>query len=153
MTQSTQAKYFDLHTTGVGYLNRIREVPVRKGPAFLACTVAALHGDADDVEYSYIDCKVAGAEAQNLVRRCMEAESLGKKIIINFRIGDIRAEVFTYSSGEKKGQSAAQLKGRLLYISRISVDGEEVYKAPVKDSAALPSDSDQDQASTAEQAA
>ncbi len=44
MTQSNESKFFDLHTTGIGYLNRIREVTVRKGPGFLACTVAALHG-------------------------------------------------------------------------------------------------------------
>lgn len=57
-TQAQEAKYFDLHTTGIGYLNRIREVPIRRGEPFLAVTVAALHGAADSVEYSYIDCKV-----------------------------------------------------------------------------------------------
>ncbi|MEL3807244.1 DUF3577 domain-containing protein, partial [Pseudomonas aeruginosa] len=69
-TQAQEAKYFDLHTTGIGYLNRIREVPIRRGEPFLAVTVAALHGAADSVEYSYIDCKVVGAQAEKLVRRC-----------------------------------------------------------------------------------
>ncbi|EML6089314.1 DUF3577 domain-containing protein, partial [Pseudomonas aeruginosa] len=46
-TQAQEAKYFDLHTTGIGYLNRIREVPIRRGEPFLAATVAALHGAAD----------------------------------------------------------------------------------------------------------
>ncbi|EMG3544582.1 DUF3577 domain-containing protein, partial [Pseudomonas aeruginosa] len=72
-TQAQEAKYFDLHTTGIGYLNRIREVPIRRGEPFLAATVAALHGAADSVEYSYIDCKVVGAQAEKLVRRCKEA--------------------------------------------------------------------------------
>ncbi|MFO6012359.1 DUF3577 domain-containing protein, partial [Pseudomonas aeruginosa] len=35
-TQAQEAKYFDLHTTGIGYLNRIREDKGRKGDQFLA---------------------------------------------------------------------------------------------------------------------
>lgn len=91
-TQAQEAKYFDLHTTGIGYLNRIREVPIRRGEPFLAVTVAALHGAADSVEYSYIDCKVVGAQAEKLVRRCKEAVEAEKKVLISFRIGDIWAD-------------------------------------------------------------
>ncbi len=40
-TQAQDAKYFDLHTTGIGYLNRIREVPIRRGEPFLAASVAS----------------------------------------------------------------------------------------------------------------
>ena len=36
MTTSTEKSYFDLHITGLGYLNRIREVKPKKGDAFLA---------------------------------------------------------------------------------------------------------------------
>ncbi|SPZ02543.1 Protein of uncharacterised function (DUF3577) [Pseudomonas luteola] len=129
MAHQAESKYFDLHTTGVGYLNRIREVKVRKGAPFLACTVAALHGSADDVEYSYIDCKVAGEEAQKLVRRCIPAVEAGKKVLISFRIGDIWADAFTHPRGEKQGQPGASLKGRLLFIAWIKVDGGLVYEA------------------------
>lgn len=45
--QSNEAKFFDLHTTGIGYLNRLREVTPRKGKPFMAVTVAALKGSAD----------------------------------------------------------------------------------------------------------
>ncbi|MFO7122262.1 STY4534 family ICE replication protein [Pseudomonas aeruginosa] len=128
-TQAQEAKYFDLHTTGIGYLNRIREVPIRRGEPFLAVTVAALHGAADSVEYSYIDCKVVGAQAEKLVRRCKEAVEAEKKVLISFRIGDIWADPFTYEKGAKKGQSGASLKGRLLFISWIKVDGTTVYDA------------------------
>lgn len=65
-TQAQEAKYFDLHTTGIGYLNRIREVPIRRGEPFLAATVAALHGAADSVEYSYIDCKWSAPKLKSL---------------------------------------------------------------------------------------
>lgn len=127
--QTNEAKYFDLHTTGIGYLNRIREVSVRKGAPFMAVTVAALHGSADVVEYSYIDCNVVGAEAEKLIRRCQEAVDAEKKVLVSFRIGDIWADAYTHKSGQKQGQPGASLKGRLLFIGWIKVDGETVYEA------------------------
>ncbi|RMW03461.1 hypothetical protein ALP03_05086, partial [Pseudomonas amygdali pv. tabaci] len=67
MSNSTnETKYFDLHTVGIGYLNRIREVKPRKGNPFMAVTVAALKGSTESVEYTYIDCNVVGAEADKL---------------------------------------------------------------------------------------
>ncbi len=125
---SNESKYFDLHTTGIGYLNRIREVKPRKGSPFMAVTVAALHGKTEEAEYSYIDCNVVGAEAETLIRRCQEAVDAGKKVLVSFRIGDIWADVFTYQSGAKQGQTCASLKGRLLYIAWIKVDGAFVYE-------------------------
>ncbi|MFB8831253.1 STY4534 family ICE replication protein [Azotobacter salinestris] len=133
MTTTNETAYFDLHTTGIGYLNRIREVKPRgKGKPFLAVTVAALHGSSDQVEYTYIDCNVVGAEAEKLVRRCQQAVDAGKKVLVSFRIGDIWADSFTYEKGEKKGQPGASLKGRLLFIGWIKVNGELAYQAKPK---------------------
>jgi len=42
MKDSDNAKYFDLHTTGVGYLNRVREVNPENGSSFLTATIAAM---------------------------------------------------------------------------------------------------------------
>lgn len=135
--QANESQYFDLHTTGIGYLNRIREVrPKGRGAKpFLAVTVAALCGSKEAVEYRYIDCNVVGAEAEKLVRRCIEAETANKKVLVSFRIGDCWADPFTYSSGPKQGQHGASLKGRLLYIGWIKVDGETVYEAKPRDAA------------------
>lgn len=44
---TTQAQFFNLHTRGIGYLNRVREVTAKKGNPFMACTIAALRGDTD----------------------------------------------------------------------------------------------------------
>lgn len=132
-SNTNETQYFDLHTTGIGYLNRIREVEVRKGKPFMAVTVAALHGASDEVEYSYIDCKVSGSDAEKLVRRCKASVTAGKKVLIAFRIGDIRAEAFTYTKGDKKGETGVSLKGRLLFISWIKIDGETVYEAKPKE--------------------
>ena len=140
-TQTNEAKFFDLHTTGIGYLNRIREVKPRgKGKPFMAVAVAALRGSSDDTEYSYIDCNVVGTEAEKLIRRCQAAVDAGKKVLVSFRIGDIWADSFTYEKGDKQGQPGASLKGRLLFIGWIKVDGETVYQAKPKDSAEPSSD-------------
>ena len=63
LTTSTDKSYFDLHITGLGYLNRIREVKPKKGDAFLACDIAALNGPSDDVAYVRFDTRVSGSSA------------------------------------------------------------------------------------------
>ncbi|MCL2590587.1 MAG: STY4534 family ICE replication protein [Betaproteobacteria bacterium] len=131
-TASTEKQYYDLHTTGIGYLNRIREVEPKKGKPFLACDVAAIVGPSDEVEYRRFDCTVSGKEAQNLVRRCAAAVEAEKKVLIRFTLGDLWTDIFTYEKGEKKGQQAVSLKARLLRIDWIKVNGELVYQAEKK---------------------
>ncbi|AUV13414.1 hypothetical protein C2U39_15405 [Aeromonas sp. ASNIH3] len=132
MTTSTEKSYFDLHITGLGYLNRIREVKPKKGDAFLACDIAALNGPSDDVSYVRFDTRVSGSEAQHLVRRCIDAVEAEKKVMIGFRLGDLWTDIFTYSKGKNAGNPGVSLKARLLFVSWIKVDGELVYKADSK---------------------
>lgn len=136
MTQSftNETKYFDLHTRGIGYLCRAREVSVSRAKPYLSVTVAALHGAAHDVEYTYIDCRVTGVEADTLIRHCMEEINSGDKVLVCFTIGDIWISPFTYQKGDKKGQPGASLKGRLLFISMLRINGETVFRAPPKES-------------------
>lgn len=132
MTTSTDKSFFDLHITGLGYLNRIREVKPKKGDTFLACDIAALNGPSDDVSYVRFDTRVSGSEAQHLVRRCIEAVEAEKKVMIGFRLGDLWADIFTYSKGKNAGNPGVSLKARLLFVSWIKVDGKLVYKAEPK---------------------
>ncbi|MDP9123497.1 MAG: STY4534 family ICE replication protein [Pseudomonadota bacterium] len=132
MTTSTDKSYFDLHITGLGYLNRIREVKPKKGDAFLACDIAALNGPSDDVSYVRFDTRVSGSEAQHLVRRCIQAVDAEKKVLIGFRLGDLWTDTFTYSKGKRAGEQGVSLKARLLFVSWIKVDGKLVYKADPK---------------------
>jgi len=132
MTISNEKSYFDLHTTGIGYLNRIREVKPKKGEPFLACDIAALNGESDKPAYVRFDTRVSGIEAQHLVRRCEEALKAEKKVLISFRLGDLWADIFTYSKGKRAGEQAVSFKARLLYIGWIKMDGKTVYKAEPK---------------------
>ena len=122
-------RYFNLHITGLGYLNRIREIKPRKGDPFLACDIAAILGPNDDVEYCRFDVKVAGSDAQHLVRKCIKPVTAERKVLIGFRLGDLWVDQFTYSKGERAGQPGVSLKARLLFISWIKVDQQLVYKA------------------------
>jgi len=132
MTTSTDKSYFDLHITGLGYLNRIREVKPKKGDAFLACDIAALNGPNDNVSYVRFDTRVSGSEAQHLVSRCVQAVEAEKKVMIGFRLGDLWTDIFTYTKGKNAGKPGVSLKARLLFISWIKVDGKLVYKAEPK---------------------
>lgn len=126
MQDSSQPKYFDLHTTGIGYLNRVREVKPERAQPFLAVDVSALHGDADNVEYTRFDCRVSGKDAQEIVRSLMPAIEADRKVLVGFKIGDLYAETFTYERGERQGQTGVSLKARLLKITWAKVDGEPV---------------------------
>lgn len=136
MSQSSavagEATYFDLHTQGLGYLNRIREVTPSRGKAFLACTIAALNGPTESPEYRYFDVTVCGAEAQQLVNRYAEAVEQGLKVLMGFRLGDLWTDLFRYSRGEKAGKTGVSLKARLLFISWVKVNGKLVYQAQPK---------------------
>ncbi len=132
-TQSNQSteKFFDLHTTGIGYLNRAREVPVKRGEPFLAVDINAMHGSEKDVQQVRFDCRVSGTEAKAVMRNIlMSAVEAKKKVLVGFKLGDLYVDTFVYEKGDKAGQTGVSLKARLLRILWAKVDGEIVYRAP-----------------------
>lgn len=133
-----ERSFFDLHITGLGYVNRIREVTPRKGDPFLACDIVALNGPSDAPDYRRFDVRVSGSEAKHLIRRCEEAVKAERKVLIGFRLGDLWTDIFTYTKGKHAGKPGVSLKARLLFVSWIKVDGELVYKAEPKTSDEAP---------------
>lgn len=113
-TSSANKSYFDLHITGIGYLNRVREVQPRKGDSFLACDIAALTGPSNAAEYRRFDVKVCGRDAQHLIRKCEQAVKAERKVLIGFRLGDLWTDIFTYTKGKNVGKPGVSLKARLL---------------------------------------
>lgn len=126
-TESTG--YFDLHVSGLGYLNRVRTVQVRKGDAFLACSISALRGSASAAEYTTFDVRVSGSDAKEAIK-LLEADVNAKKsVIIGFKLGDIYPEAFTYEKDmgkHKKGDVGVMTKGRLLKVTFAKIDGAAV---------------------------
>ncbi len=118
--------YFDLHTQGIGYLNRVRKVTPKRSKPFWAVDISALHGSADNVEYTRFDCRVSGRKAQEIIELLEQAIKDDKKVLVGFKIGDIYPDVFVYQSGDKQGQTGVSLKGRLLQITWAKIDGNPV---------------------------
>ena len=135
-----EKSYFDLHISGLGYLNRIREVKPKKGEPFLACDIAALNGSSDQPERLRFDCRVSGREAQHLVRRCAQAVEAGRKVLIGFKLGDLWTDIFTHAKGKHTGEQAVSLKVRLLFIRWIKVDGKLEYQAEARNEEEGPMD-------------
>ncbi len=122
-------KFFNLHIQGLGHLSRAREVTPQRGQAFLAVTITAIFGSADNVQRTRFDCRVVGQEAERLVREHMEAiNDRDTKVLCGFRIGDLYTETFTYEKGERAGETGVSLKARLLRLEWVKIDGETVYQ-------------------------
>jgi hypothetical protein len=137
-------EFFDLHTRGIGYLNRARWVSVkgrggRRSDTFLSTGINALHGDAADPNTTLFDCRVTGDDAQQIVKAVMPDVDAGKKVFIAFTIGDTYAHPYERKVKVKDdktgkwietgaGEMAALIKGRLLRITNVKIDGEVVYR-------------------------
>ena len=164
--KSAEKQFFDLHTRGVGYLNRLRWVTAkgragRRGDSFLACAINALHGDADDPSVSLFDCRVSGQDAKDIVLALMPAVTARKKVVVAFVIGDIYAHIYerkvkvcdASNQWRETGdtETTALIKGRLLRITHVKIDGNVVYSINndglVNTTLALPVDSPDDEAS------
>ena len=126
MNTNENVKYFDLHTTGIGYLNRVRQVTPEEGTPFLAVTIAAIHGSVSDVQHTYFECGVYGEQAQNSVRELTSAVADESKVLIGFTLSDLRADAFTFKQGDRAGQTGVNLKARLIKIAWAKVDGQKV---------------------------
>lgn len=135
--QSAQREYFNLHTSGIGYLNRIRWVSVkgrgRSSEPFLACSIGALRGPGNGVEYTSFDVRVNGEEAISIIDGLQDTVNSGAKVIVSFRIGDIYPHLYERQvkvDGRPTGEfeTACLIKGRLLLINSVSVNGEKVYE-------------------------
>ncbi|MGB5670408.1 MAG: STY4534 family ICE replication protein [Sedimenticolaceae bacterium] len=128
MSNNESPKYFDLHTTGIGYVNHVREVTPKEGNPFLSLTISALRGSVDNVQYTHFECRVSGRQAQQVVRQVKPAVEGKLKVLIGFTLSDLYAETFTFKNGDKAGETGISLKARLLRVSWAKVDGQPFYK-------------------------
>ena len=144
-SQQGPKEYWDLHVTGIGYLNRARWVSVdrggRKAHPFLSCGINALRGAKDDPIYTPYDVKVSGEEAIELIDSLIPEIQAHRKVLVSFRIGDIYPHTYQRKERDQDGrdtgkmETASLIKGRLLLIYSIKVDGVEKYRRPSSDQA------------------
>lgn len=124
---SQDGNYFNLHLTGLGYLNRVREVPVKRGSNFFAVDISALHGKSDDVQYTRFDCRVSGKEAEAILTQIKPMiDNDENKVLVGFKLGDLYPDIFVYNKGKKEGQTGVSLKARLLRIEWVKVNGKMI---------------------------
>lgn len=136
MTNSNQqSKFFNLTTTGVGYANRIRKIPLRKGYA-LAVTFDAKRGEADEngkVATTTIELYARGSEAIKHIQNLLDNgyDPLKDKVYASFEIGDIQPDVNEKDGSPKSyvrkdGTHKVVLRGTLLRIKFMMLNGEYV---------------------------
>ncbi|QNM95509.1 DUF3577 domain-containing protein [Chitinimonas koreensis] len=109
--------HFDLHAVVCGYLSRVRWVKPKRGDRFLACAILAFRPDGDKLSYTYIDLKVVGADAVQLIAGFEKDVSEGnKKVFVQLRIGDLF--VHKYDATDKSGNTEERLclKARALKV-------------------------------------
>jgi Protein of unknown function (DUF3577) len=124
-TSNKSSNYINLHISGIGYLGRVREVEVRKGKPFVACSIRAMFGEKgvkDGIQYTPFDAKAVSAQAEEVLRDFMaDANNKDKRVTVQFKIGDPEINSFQYGTGVKQGQAGVVMKGRLLKIQRVWV--------------------------------
>ena len=149
-TQQVPA-YFNLTADGVGYLNRVRIVQSgKRGSEYYACTIQALHGDAD--EKSRFDVRIVGGEAKEIfVRMLDEFPALLAKdyrrrptVFVGFRVSDLKPVCFETSGRNDKGEeikvTTPSIDARLLKFKFVKVNRELWYKSDAESSSEVPAD-------------
>jgi hypothetical protein len=147
MTAENKTEYFDLITSGLGYLNRSREVSPKKGPVYESVSIAALRGNSDNPSYSYFDCRVVGADAIEFVKTHRDAiNDRDTKVLVKFNVGDGEGDSYELTKGEHQGERRHLIKGRLLKITWAKVGDVELDmrkdKSEGEQAASTPSEGD-----------
>lgn len=139
-TQVQAQQFFNLHTSGIGYLSRVRWVDSskknggRRAEPFLSCAINALRGSSDDVQYAYFDVKVVGEEAIQVIADLEAAANSQSKVLVAFKVADIYIHSYERRKRDQNGRQTDQMewatliKGRLIQITMAKVDGELVYE-------------------------
>lgn len=138
--------YVDMHTIGLGYLSRVREVTVRKGKPFMSAFISGFHGEKGQQEggmtYVPFDVRASSEQAQEVLKTFVEqANDRSKRVLVRFKIGDQYIDSYQVNNGPRAGTTGFTMKGRLLFVSHVWVktnetDGYELaYQAETKQAA------------------
>ncbi|MYD44473.1 MAG: DUF3577 domain-containing protein [Gammaproteobacteria bacterium] len=124
--KTRELSYFDLFTTGVGYLNRVTEVTTEEGTPFLAVKIAALRGRTTNVKKTYFDATVSGPQAHEWVRLLADDVAHGRNVLIRFRLSDLEGTTYFSKHESDEGQARVSLRTRLIGVDWARVDGQVI---------------------------
>ena len=144
MSNQSTSNFINLHTSGIGYIRRVRNVAVRKGGAFYAASISAMFGEKgvkDGVQYVPYDVKAVSEQAEQVLQLIQaDANDQNKRVMVRFNIGDAYIDSFKHQSGARAGETGLTMKGRLLFVTHAWVknknDGDDqqgwnlVYELP-----------------------
>lgn len=137
MQNQSQTQYFDLHTSGIGYMSRLRLVQPdktkgQKFKPFWSVSISAICGEEQDVKYVKFDLNIKGEQAKQAmtVLKPYLIDDKGNalednKVLVGFRIGDAIPEIYTITK-EGKHEHRVSLKGRLLKLTSAKVNGNDI---------------------------
>lgn len=125
---SNNTDYNDLHTTGLGYLNRARTVTPENGEPYESVSISGLRGKKKKPKYTYYDTTVVGGEALEFITAHKSAiNDRDQKLLVRFRISD--EEPTSYMGGENKTDRRHVIKGRLIRIFWAELNGEVILQS------------------------
>ena len=129
--QNNKTVYFDLHTTGAGYINRAREVSPENGDSFFACDISGMRGNTDKgVKYTRFSVRVVGNKAKEVFAQHLKSmQQKDAKVIVSFVIGDIQPNSYKYvDKKSKEDKVGCSIDGRLIAIKSLRINGEVVFR-------------------------
>ena len=132
---SNDTKYYDIAIRGVGYLNRPRIVNPKEGNnnEYRAININMLNGHEDNVKYVRFSTTIVGSHAKEVLTRhwdrLIKADADGQQILAQAVITDPRPGSYE----TKQGEVRHYIQGRLVSLSFIRINGEEIYKAPPRE--------------------
>lgn len=122
----TSYSYYDLLTTGVGYLDWIKEEQPEQGLPFWKVRVSALSGRIGSETRTKIYCTVHGTKTIQWIEKLQEALPYTRNIRISFCIADVDTELYYAQKGKNTGGAGTFLRGRLISINWVTVREERI---------------------------
>jgi hypothetical protein len=133
-SNSNTEQYFNMITTVVGYINRMRVVPAKgKQESYLALDFNALNGGpsyetADLKKFSLI---VKGTQANKAIQSLIDTDNNGDKYFGKVEIADFEPTSYKATQDgnyHKAGDTVLQMKGRLIKVHFVTKNGERVFE-------------------------
>jgi len=122
-TNNNEVKYNDLHTTGIGYLNRARTVQPKQGKPYESVSLTAICGRVDSPSYVYYDVRVLSKALEKYLLLKESINNPDRKVMVRFKIGDGVPDSYVTKDNNIRRHI---IKGRMLNITWASIDGQVV---------------------------